>query len=816
MKIVFIVFALHLVGILGNLKDLPNHSTSKQKVMNHHNTKDIDNTTILITMKRISLKNFKHKICKYRQKHLVLLILLAGDIESNPGPVRSTKKDMCNICSKTCTKKQRAIQCDSCDEWYHTSCLHMNTPIYIALGNKDASWHCLQCGLPQFTSGLFNSQDVDTTNPYSALTSPDIDLDLDNINFTPLVRSTPIKSKKRIIATKTKIYKTQNQKNLKTLTINFQSIRNKTADLELLINKEKPDIIAGSETWLNPDIYNTELFNNDYEIFRKDRLDSHGGVLLAIKSNLIAEEIKTEPNSKIESVYCKISLPNSTPLIIGSLYRPPNSTTEYMTNLCNQLSDIKTKYKNAIIWIMGDFNLPDINWNSYTVEKHQYKKEINELFINTVQNLNLELINKRPTRNHNTLDLFLTNRPGLVIDHEIIPGLSDHDIVRVNNRIKTLINKKPKRIIYLWNKCNTTDLHQAAIKFKNTFLTKYSIDNPVEEIWQYIKENLKELMDVFVPTKQTTNKINKCWFNTKLKKLCKQKENLFKKYKATNSQRLHKKYLKIKHLTQKLSRQLQYEYVNNLISTNNNKNLWSFIKSRKMETTGIAPLKGQDNKTYNDNETKANILNTHFASSFSNPGDKEISINLNKIEELGNLNIEEKGINKLLANLKPNKACGPDNIPSRLLKELSNELSPIFTILFQASINQGRVPKDWKLANVSPLFKKGDKSDPGNYRPVSLTSITCKILEHIIYSRIINHLDKHNVLCSHQHGFRKNRSCETQLIGLIDDFSKGLDNNHQIDAILLDFSKAFDKVHHTSLLKKLNFFGISGFLDQWI
>ena len=99
------------------------------------------------------------------------------------------------------------------------------------MGNKDASWHCLQCGLPQFTSHLINSQDVDVTNPYSALTSPDIDLD--NINFTPLVRSTPVKSKKRIMATKTKIYKTPNQKNLKTLTIHFQSLRNKTADLEL-------------------------------------------------------------------------------------------------------------------------------------------------------------------------------------------------------------------------------------------------------------------------------------------------------------------------------------------------------------------------------------------------------------------------------------------------------------------------------------------------------------------------------------------------------------------------------------------------------
>ena len=235
-----------------------------------------------------------------------------------------------------------------------------------------------------------------------------------------------------------------------------------------------------------------------------------------------------------------------------------------------------------------------------------------------------------------------------------------------------------------------------------------------------------------------------------------------------------------------------------------------------METTGIAPLKGEDNITHNDNETKANILNKYFASAFSEPGDKEILINLNQIENLGEINVEEKGINKLLANLKPNKASGPDGIPARLIKELSNELSPIFRILFQASLNQGKVPKDWKEANVTPLFKKGDKSDPGNYRPVSLTSITCKILEHIIYSNIINHLDKHNVLTPHQHGFRKYRSCETQLIGLIDDFAKGLDKNEQIDAILLDFSKAFDKVHHLSLLKKLKYFGITGPLHHWI
>ena len=195
---------------------------------------------------------------------------------------------------------------------------------------------------------------------------------------------------------------------------------------------------------------------------------------------------------------------------------------------------------------------------------------------------------------------------------------------------------------------------------------------------------------------------------------------------------------------------------------------------------------------------------------------KTYYLNLNQVDNIEDIVVQENGIQKLLANTKPNKASGPDGIQARLLKELSNELAPVFKILFQASLNQGRVPKDWKEANVTPLFKKGEKSDPGNYRPVSLTSITCKILEHIICSNIINHLDKHNVLTPYQHGFRKYRSCETQLIGLIDDFSKGLDNSEQIDAILLDFSKAFDKVHHHSLLKKLKYFCINGPLHQWI
>ncbi|KAK6970314.1 hypothetical protein BgiMline_025959, partial [Biomphalaria glabrata] len=244
--------------------------------------------------------------------------------------------------------KQKAIQYDTCDEWYHASCLHMNTPVYYALGNKDASWHCVPCGLPQFTSGLFDSFDADTSNPYNIINT------IPNQTHQPLARSTPVKSKSTKINTTASLNKPTKEvtpKYLKTLVINFQSIRNKTADLEILLECEKPDIIAGTETWLHPEIYNAEIFNSNYEIFRKDRADNHGGVLLAIKNTLIAEEI-TLPNPKnIESTFCKINT-TSTSLLIGSIYRPPNSSLEYMQELCNQITTLKETNKNAVFWIM--------------------------------------------------------------------------------------------------------------------------------------------------------------------------------------------------------------------------------------------------------------------------------------------------------------------------------------------------------------------------------------------------------------------------------------------------------------------------------
>ena len=149
------------------------------------------------------------------------------------------------------------------------------------------------------------------------------------------------------------------------------------------------------------------------------------------------------------------------------------------------------------------------------------------------------------------------------------------------------------------------------------------------------------------------------------------------------------------------------------------------------------------------------------------------------------------------------------------MKACAVELHEVFTILFQTSLDLGVVPDEWKVAHIFPLFKKGDKTKAENYRPISLTSITCKLLEHIVHSNIMGFLDSNEILSPFQHGFRQKRSCESQLLTTLRDFWNSLNSSGQTDAILLDFSKAFDKVDHRLLLSKMNHLGISGPLLQW-
>ena len=146
-----------------------------------------------------------------------------------------------------------------------------------------------------------------------------------------------------------------------------------------------------------------------------------------------------------------------------------------------------------------------------------------------------------------------------------------------------------------------------------------------------------------------------------------------------------------------------------------------------------------------------------------------------------------------------------------------DELKVPLTYLFKLSLKEGKLPSDWKHAEVTAIFKKGIKTDPGNYRPVSLTSIICKILESFIRDAIQTHMEENKLYTtSCQHGFRQKKSCTSQLLEVMEDFTSFLDKREDFDVIYLDFKKAFDSVPHERLLLKLNGYGISGSILNWI
>ena len=159
---------------------------------------------------------------------------------------------------------------------------------------------------------------------------------------------------------------------------------------------------------------------------------------------------------------------------------------------------------------------------------------------------------------------------------------------------------------------------------------------------------------------------------------------------------------------------------------------------------------------------------------------------------------------------------GPDSISPRVLKELAEELSDPLTRIFQKSLEEKKVPSDWKEANVAPVYKKGQRYERANYRPISLTCVASKLMEHIIVSYIMRHAKKHNLLYALQHGFRESRSCETQLLEFVHDVTNNMQRKLQTDVCVLDFSKAFDKVGHRRLVHKLKWYGIRGETNDWI
>ena len=225
---------------------------------------------------------------------------------------------------------------------------------------------------------------------------------------------------------------------------------------------------------------------------------------------------------------------------------------------------------------------------------------------------------------------------------------------------------------------------------------------------------------------------------------------------------------------------------------NNSKPFWRYVKAKRQDNVGVAPLKIKG-VLYSESKNKAQFLVEQFYSVFTKTGNKVLSKLLKQFKyELPGLTITVPGVEKLLRKVITSKAIGPDNISNVILKECANQLAQGLSEIFQNSIDSGKLPTDWTNAKISPVFKKGDVRLAENYHPVSLTSVTCKLLEHIICKHLLTYLENNNILTNLNHGFCSGYSCDTQLRVTLNDLLHFNDEGSQTDVIILGFSEAFD------------------------
>ena len=213
----------------------------------------------------------------------------------------------------------------------------------------------------------------------------------------------------------------------------------------------------------------------------------------------------------------------------------------------------------------------------------------------------------------------------------------------------------------------------------------------------------------------------------------------------------------------------------------------------------------------------AEELNKFFASVFTQEDITTVPVLEPETEKTFlNVEITELKVKNKIRELKENGAQGPDDISAEILKLAVEQLVKPLCHIYRLSLTTGEIPNDWRHARVAPIYKKGPTGEAGNYRPVSLTSIPCRILESMIKDDLMKHLMEGKLITENQHGFMTGRSCTTNLIAFMDKLTEIVDNGESCDVFYLDFAKAFDKVPKIRLLEKIKAKGIGGQVLAWI
>ena len=321
---------------------------------------------------------------------------------------------------------------------------------------------------------------------------------------------------------------------------------------------------------------------------------------------------------------------------------------------------------------------------------------------------------RKPTSEDNTLDLYLTNCPQLIPRTEVIPGLSDHNIPYCEFIVNTIKKKQAQYEVPVYAKANWTSLKEVAVNLSSTIVESKDT-TATEELCKIFKTTLQNAVKEHIPHKTTRAKISQPLVTAEIRKLIHQRDRVYKRMKKTGSEKLKDEAKNLRRFVQRQLRQSYWRYMNIFTEENassqtmQNKRFWSYIKHQRSSNACVAPLK-KDGRLTSDPKEQAEVLNLQFQSVF---GDGKRYTEEEFMQKTGmhncdfptmeDIEISERGVTTLLQNLNPHKACGPDGIRPRVLKEIARE-----TALFKSSLSSGSVPADWREAHITPIYKKGE------------------------------------------------------------------------------------------------------------